>query len=213
MLIQPQTTKQMSGCSLGLCIWLSFLRLALPGWPGQSLQTFPYDTCNSLASNFLAPAGAQKPGGGGGGRGGTRGGTGAGGCWQEPGPVANPQKASLCVSSHVAAASSIATPQGSENSSLSIYFTKCCPWCSNHLRAQSMPFKTIKRHKTELVTASSSLKSAIKCQFEEPWLALCRSPAGLCPWEGRECFSSSLRRSCLLTKPGCSHHLPSDFPL
>lgn len=67
MLIQPQTTKQMSDCSLGLCVWLSFLRLALPGWPGQSLQTFPYDTCNSLASNFLAPAGAQKPGVGGGG--------------------------------------------------------------------------------------------------------------------------------------------------
>lgn len=116
---------------------------------------------------------------------GTGGGTEAGVCWQEPGPVANPQKASLCVSSHVAAASSIATQQGSENSSLSIYFIKCCPWCLNRLRAQSMPFKTIKRHKTELVTASSSLKSAIKCQLEEPQLTLCRSPAGLCPWEGQ----------------------------
>lgn len=147
-------------------------------------------------------------------QGGTGGRTGAGGCWQEPGPVANPQKASLCVPSHVAARFLHRYPQGSENSSLSIYFIKCCPWCSNRLRAQSMPFKTIKRHKTELVTASSSLKSAIKCQFKEPWLTLCRSPAGgSAQGRGREGFSRSLGLSCLLTEPRCSHRLPSDFSL
>lgn len=153
VLIQPQTTKQMSGGSLGLFVWLLFLRLALPGLPGSCW-------CSEAQC-------------------GTVGRTGEGESWQEPALPPNPQKALLCVSFHVAPASFTSTPEGSQNSVLSIHFRKCCPWCSNCLRAQSTQFKTIRRYKTELVMTGSVLKSATKCQFEEPWLTLgSRSPVG-----------------------------------
>ena len=57
------------------------------------------------------------------------------------GPVpANPQKPSLCLLSP-APACFISILQESKYSLLSVYFMKCCPWCSNHLRAKSTRVK------------------------------------------------------------------------
>lgn len=58
----------------------------------------------------------------------------------------------------------------------------------------------------------SFLKSAVKCQFVEPWLTLVaadRPRGGFVNARGRARFSCSLCLRCLLTKPGCSSCFPS----
>lgn len=137
-------------CSVKLHKGLSFLGYfasqAGSAWLAQqqqSPQMFPWDSCKFLASSFLAPAVLRSP------------------RWPSkqgdkerrllPGarPCCQPSKGfSLCLLP-VTPARSISTLQGNENSSLSTYFIKCCPWCSNRLRTQTTQIKTIKRRKTE----------------------------------------------------------------